>query len=68
MVNTVEIISALIDPLLNALATDNFDEQAYAHIDRLQQVDFHIAYGLSHSAPSYVVGVGYSFRVDGLFR
>jgi tetracycline 7-halogenase / FADH2 O2-dependent halogenase len=37
MVNTVEIISALIDPLLNSLATDNFDEQPYKHIDRLQQ-------------------------------
>jgi Putative MetA-pathway of phenol degradation len=41
---------------------------AVYHIDRTRQVDFHIAYGLSHSAPSYVVGVGYSFRVDGLFR
>ena len=41
---------------------------AVYHIDHLQQVDFHIAYGLSHSAPSYVVGVGYSFRVDGLFH
>jgi FADH2 O2-dependent halogenase len=37
MVNTVEIISALLDPLLNSLATDSFDEQAYKHIDRLQQ-------------------------------
>jgi tetracycline 7-halogenase / FADH2 O2-dependent halogenase len=37
MTNTVEIISALIDPLLNSLATDNFDEEAYQHIDRLQQ-------------------------------
>lgn len=41
---------------------------AVYHISRTQQVDFHIAYGLSHSAPSYVVGVGYSFRIDGLFR
>ena len=41
---------------------------AVYHIDRLQQVDFHIAHGLSHSSPSYIVGVGYSFRVDGLFR
>src|SRR5579863_2307662 len=37
MVNTVEIISALIDPLLNSLATNNFDEEDYKHIDRLQQ-------------------------------
>jgi Putative MetA-pathway of phenol degradation len=32
-----------------------------------QQVDFHIALGLNHNAPSYIVGVGYSFRIDGLF-
>jgi FADH2 O2-dependent halogenase len=37
MVNTVEVIYGLIDPLLHALATDNFDEEAFAHIDRLQQ-------------------------------
>jgi len=37
MTNTVEIISALIEPLLNSLATDNFDEEAYKHIDRLQR-------------------------------
>jgi hypothetical protein len=32
-----------------------------------QQIDFHIALGLNHNAPSYIVGVGYSFRFDGLF-
>jgi hypothetical protein len=32
-----------------------------------QQIDFHIAFGLNHNAPSYIVGVGYSFRFDGLF-
>jgi Putative MetA-pathway of phenol degradation len=34
---------------------------------RTEQVDFHIAFGLNHNAPSYIVGVGYSFRLDGLF-
>jgi Putative MetA-pathway of phenol degradation len=33
----------------------------------IQQVDFRIAFGLNHNAPSYIVGVGYSFRFDGLF-
>ncbi len=37
MVNTVEVIYGLIDPLLHALATDNFDQEGFAHIDRLQQ-------------------------------
>jgi tetracycline 7-halogenase / FADH2 O2-dependent halogenase len=37
MVNTVEVIYALLDPLLEALACDNFDEAAFSHIDALQQ-------------------------------
>jgi hypothetical protein len=36
-------------------------------LSRNQQVDFHIAFGLNHNSPSYIVGVGYSFRFDGLF-
>ena len=32
-----------------------------------QQVDFHIALGLNHNAPNYIVGVGYSVRFDDLF-
>jgi hypothetical protein len=32
-----------------------------------QQIDFHLAFGLNHNAPNYIVGVGYSFRLDGLF-
>lgn len=32
-----------------------------------QQVDFHVAFGLDPSAPSWIVGVGYSFRLDHLF-
>ena len=37
------------------------------HLSPTQQVDFHVAFGLNHNAPSYLVGVGYSFRFDGLF-
>jgi hypothetical protein len=32
-----------------------------------QQVDFHVALGLNHNSPSYIVGVGYSMRFDELF-
>jgi hypothetical protein len=32
-----------------------------------QQIDFHIGLGLNENAPAYIVGIGYSFRVDGLF-
>jgi hypothetical protein len=37
------------------------------HLSPTQQVDFHVAFGLNHNAPSSIVGVGYSFRFDGLF-
>ena len=37
------------------------------HLSPTQQVDFHVAFGLNHNAPSYIVGIGYSFRFDGLF-
>jgi len=32
-----------------------------------QQIDFHIGAGLNRAAPSYIIGVGYSIRFDGLF-
>ena len=37
MFNTVEIIDALVEPLLEALATDKFDSEAFLSIDRRQQ-------------------------------
>lgn len=38
------------------------------HLTKTQQIDFHFALGLNRNSPTYVVGLGYSFRVDGLFR
>jgi hypothetical protein len=38
------------------------------HLTKTQQLDFHVAIGLNHNAPTYTVGLGYSFRVDGLFH
>jgi len=37
MINTIEVIHALLDPLMNALAEDDFDEARFAHIESLQQ-------------------------------
>jgi hypothetical protein len=31
-----------------------------------QQIDFRAGVGLNHNAPDYVVGIGYSFRLDGV--
>ena len=36
-------------------------------LTKTEQLDFHVAVGLDKSAPDYIVGLGYSFRVDGLF-
>jgi len=33
-----------------------------------QQIDFHVGIGLNRNAPDYVFGIGYSFRVDGIFK
>jgi FADH2 O2-dependent halogenase len=38
MFNTVEVISALLDPLLEALKTGNFDEDPFRSIDAQQQL------------------------------
>jgi len=32
-----------------------------------RQIDFHAGFGLNSNAPAYFFGVGYSFRLDGLF-
>ncbi|HEX9237666.1 MAG TPA: transporter [Xanthobacteraceae bacterium] len=45
-----------------------FNSGAGYRIDKNQQIDFHIGVGLDRDAPSYVFGLGYSFRFDGVFR
>jgi hypothetical protein len=32
-----------------------------------RQIDFHFAVGLNRNAPAWIFGIGYSFRLDGLF-
>src|ERR1700730_8487231 len=51
----------------NAGPSQLFNSGGLYHLTPTQQIDFHIAFGLNHNAPSYIVGVGYSFRLDGLF-
>ena len=41
---------------------------AVYRLTKTQQLDFHAAFGLNHKAPTYIVGIGYSFRLDGLFH
>jgi len=51
----------------NAGPSHLFNSGGVYRLSPTQQVDFHVAFGLNHNAPSYIVGVGYSFRLDGLF-
>ena len=37
-------------------------------IDNNHQIDFHVGLGLDRNAPAYIIGIGYSFRLDGIFR
>jgi len=37
-------------------------------ITHTQQIDFHVAVGLNRNSPDYIFGIGYSFRLDGLFK
>lgn len=51
----------------NASPSQLFNSGGTYRLTPTQQVDFHVALGLNHNAPSYIVGIGYSFRIDGLF-
>jgi outer membrane putative beta-barrel porin/alpha-amylase len=37
-------------------------------ITNARQIDFHVGIGLNRNAPAYIFGIGYSFRLDGLFK
>jgi len=37
-------------------------------ITHTQQIDFHLGFGLNRNSPTYIFGLGYSFRLDGLFK
>jgi hypothetical protein len=51
----------------NSSPSQLFNSGGLYRLNPTQQVDFHVAFGLNRNAPSYIVGVGYSFRIDGLF-
>jgi Putative MetA-pathway of phenol degradation len=44
-----------------------FNSGLVYHLTRTQQLDMHLGFGLNHNAPDYIIGAGYSFRLDGLF-
>jgi hypothetical protein len=36
-------------------------------VTKVQQLDFHVGFGLNSNSPNHFFGIGYSFRLDGLF-
>jgi Putative MetA-pathway of phenol degradation len=53
---------------VNGGTSQLFNSGGGYRITETQQVDFHIGFGLNRNAPTYILGVGYSFRLDGLFK
>jgi hypothetical protein len=51
-----------------ARPTQLINSGGMVQITPTQQVDLHVAFGLNRNSPNTIVGLGYSFRVDGLFR
>jgi hypothetical protein len=51
----------------NAGPSHLFNSGGSYQLTPTQQIDFHVAFGLNHNAPTTIVGIGYSFRFDGLF-
>jgi Putative MetA-pathway of phenol degradation len=49
-------------------ASHLFNSGGGYRITNTEQIDFHVGIGLNHNAPTYILGIGYSFRLDGLFR
>jgi Putative MetA-pathway of phenol degradation len=44
-----------------------FNSGIVYHLTRTEQLDMHLGFGLNHNTPDYIFGIGYSFRLDGLF-
>jgi hypothetical protein len=53
---------------VNGSNSQLFNSGGGYRITDTQQIDFHLGFGLNRSAPTYIFGVGYSFRLGGLFK
>jgi hypothetical protein len=53
---------------INGGTSQLFNSGGGYRITDTQQIDFHIGFGLNRNAPTYIFGLGYSFRLDGLFK
>jgi hypothetical protein len=53
---------------VNGGTSQLFNSGGGYRITDTQQIDFHVGVGLNRNAPAYIFGLGYSFRLDGLFK
>jgi hypothetical protein len=53
---------------VNGANSQLFNSGGGYRVTDTQQIDFHVGVGLNRTAPAYIFGVGYSFRLDGLFK
>jgi len=53
---------------LNGGAAHLFNTGGGYRLTDTQQIDFRLGFGLNRNAPDYIVGIGYSWRIDHLFR
>lgn len=60
-------IEYVADYPAHARPSQLFNSGGAYHLTPTQQIDFHIGFGLNRNAPAYIFGIGYSFRLDGLF-
>jgi hypothetical protein len=51
----------------HGIPSETFNFGGSYRITKTQQIDFHAGFGLTGNSPNYFVGVGYSFRLDGLW-
>jgi hypothetical protein len=51
----------------HARPTDILDGAALWRITPRQQLDLHAGFGMNRPSPNHFLGVGYSFRLDGIF-
>jgi hypothetical protein len=51
----------------HGISSQAIDSGGAYRLTSTQQVDFHAGFGLNRESPDFFLGVGYSFRLDGLF-
>jgi len=61
-------IEYLADGPQHGISSQAIDSGGAYRLTSTQQVDFHAGFGLNRESPDFFFGVGYSFRLDGLFR